>query len=904
MRLLAGDQIPAVVAALRLAGFRLIEAALPDNLDVDCQPSLSMCCAQEIERPAVPTGLVHMLQLASKTGATLADLGKFELASSVLTSAAKFEQSLRNADDHQNLHQQSIAQATVVYHCSRMEAAWKEGNDTVAQYMLRNITESNLEHLAHLSARDRELLASKVLEIGRSLLSGGAQGSERKIDARAEDAVKWLQKAFSLAEHLDDTLTAGAVELKRCILRNLARAYALSSGLNPENLARAETALNELLDSIPPDDRKDVANQELHWWRLAVLRRRNAPEDALFEAFRSIIDNMEFTEDNVTNVLLDVRTLPHHQLVVKIIQMCLRASLGAVNDSALPFVERLLLAVIFHCSKDADHTRAMRDLRETFSCLVLESAEYELPKVGATACLMYGERRHSVKRCSDAVDWFLLGTRKTFSSVADTCASKCFRKAALCHIEQEEYAQASDIIRHCPGEEAGTQFLSFLVAIKQGWENDGRDQLTFVDNHLVARPMIDTVFHLLAIRAIKAMVDGSGFDERMLLMATRLAHEIDLKHVLLAVLQELLDYVRARKTTEMNVEPVTLIRCMIRLVLRLITDTAEAEGKDVLIDALIQHFTTARALVDTVCKEKRVSHIIRDVSWLWRTAYNCAVKGCTDWDNAEERVPSLFDVSRELLEIYLETALEADEEMHLCIIFSSFAAASARVFALRKLDPQMVNSDKFEFTAREIQTCEERSRKIVEKGVISSNNIPRVTQCLSMLFIFQAELACRMKEWQVIPQIIDKFSQSQEPLSDTFEPIVDMLAMLHASLDRNALSVEKFARWLRAICTMLLARNTAPDRLRAICYIEQAIGVLEEHGADDVGDETYPMDERYWLLTSSYNTGIECLHVCLLDDARRWFEASSRICRYVPDGPVRAKKITETYTQLLDRFGS
>jgi hypothetical protein len=36
---------------------------------------------------------------------------------------------------------------------------------------------------------------------------------------------------------------------------------------------------------------------------------------------------------------------------------------------------------------------------------------------------------------------------------------------------------------------------------------------------------------------------------------------------------------------------------------------------------------------------------------------------------------------------------------------------------------------------------------------------------------------------------------------------------------------------------MLLARNTAPDRLKAIGYIEQAIIVLEEHGGDDVGDE-------------------------------------------------------------------
>lgn len=32
----------------------------------------------------------------------------------------------------------------------------------------------------------------------------------------------------------------------------------------------------------------------------------------------------------------------------------------------------------------------------------------------------------------------------------------------------------------------------------------------------------------------------------------------------------------------------------------------------------------------------------------------------------------------QLLGTYLETALEVDEEMHLCVVFSSFAAASAR----------------------------------------------------------------------------------------------------------------------------------------------------------------------------------------------------------------------------------
>lgn len=57
-------------------------------------------------------------------------------------------------------------------------------------------------------------------------------------------------------------------------------------------------------------------------------------------------------------------------------------------------------------------------------------------------------------------------------------------------------------------------------------------------------------------------------------------------------------------------------------------------------------------------------------------------------------------------------------------------------------------------------------------------------------------------------------------------------AILHASLDCSSISVEKFSRWLRAICTILLSRNTHEDRTKAIGYVEQAIAVLEEHSED------------------------------------------------------------------------
>ena len=89
--------------------------------------------------------------------------------------------------------------------------------------------------------------------------------------------------------------------------------------------------------------------------------------------------------------------------------------------------------------------------------------------------------------------------------------------------------------------------------------------------------------------------------------------------------------------------------------------------------------------------------IIKDISWLWRTAYNCANQGCAEWDDAEERVPRLFSIAGQvreysssrlglsthewdwqLIEAYREVVVQVDEEVYMALIFSSFAAISAR----------------------------------------------------------------------------------------------------------------------------------------------------------------------------------------------------------------------------------
>ena len=54
-------------------------------------------------------------------------------------------------------------------------------------------------------------------------------------------------------------------------------------------------------------------------------------------------------------------------LVVSVLQWTLQRCLEAANGTGLPFVDRLLLALIFHCSKDEDHSRAIRDLQSAFA---------------------------------------------------------------------------------------------------------------------------------------------------------------------------------------------------------------------------------------------------------------------------------------------------------------------------------------------------------------------------------------------------------------------------------------------------------------------------------------------------------------------------------------------------------
>lgn len=145
---------------------------------------------------------------------------------------------------------------------------------------------STISHDKHFQ---RETLATKLLDIGKSLLRSCYQDSKSASEeTKANEAIRWMQKAFSVIEPLDCATNLELAELKvsifeytnRSSFKNLvrdrfsgvwvsepgfilwyngaqigpllARGYFLSSSQDPENLIRAETALEEVIATIDP----------------------------------------------------------------------------------------------------------------------------------------------------------------------------------------------------------------------------------------------------------------------------------------------------------------------------------------------------------------------------------------------------------------------------------------------------------------------------------------------------------------------------------------------------------------------------------------------------------------------------------------------------------------------------
>jgi len=222
-----------------------------------------------------------------------------------------------------------------------------------------------------------------------------------------------------------------------------------------------------------------------------------------------------------------------------------------------------------------------------------------------------------------------------------------------------------------------------------------------------------------------------------------------MKTLLLTVLEELLTTVNSNEGDNKS-ESLTLIRCIIRLVVKLM---AEPGAKlDVLVPTLLRHFISATKNIETLHTHKRATAAVKDISWLWRTAYNCAVQGSSEWEDLEEEVSRLFDTTRMLLEVYCEAVLtDVDAEIFAHVINASFAAVAGRMFALRRQLVARQTPQGVQLSAIKEQIKETKTRI---QRIISKNQLPgqeeteRAQSFIHVLRVFEVEILCLMKEWK------------------------------------------------------------------------------------------------------------------------------------------------------------
>jgi hypothetical protein len=103
---------------------------------------------------------------------------------------------------------------------------------------------------------------------------------------------------------------------------------------------------------------------------------------------------------------------------------------------------------------------------------------YALDKLQTTACqsliFQMGTKHFQAKQYLVAADWFNLGTHPAFKASSPANISKCFRKTALCYIQNGQHSTASSVLNRCPGNEAATHYILFLSFAYQGLEDEGK----------------------------------------------------------------------------------------------------------------------------------------------------------------------------------------------------------------------------------------------------------------------------------------------------------------------------------------------------------------------------------------------------------------------------------------------
>ncbi|KIR41645.1 hypothetical protein I307_05719 [Cryptococcus deuterogattii 99/473] len=299
------------------------------------------------------------------------------------------------------------------------------------------------------------------------------------------------------------------------------RAQLMKAEENPHALNSAAAALNELGELVADSDLATL--HEMRLLQLHILKTRKAPEGELRIVMEDIMKLTDWTEESVLEILSQLASLigQYPALPSQLVQTYLRLALA--SSAGHPYIRMIMYEGLLFMKALSPPTAGVR-IAAGILDMISKDPDYQLDDKLLWNIGMFNE---SKERITEAAHWYQLAAHVVFKELGGENISRCFRKAALCHMKMADWTAALDLISLCPKEEASTHYLAFLAAIRQG---------------------------------------GS------------LANEKGAKHILIASMRALLNALTDSGVKfDVEIETITVIRCLIRMT---VMELAHAEDNE------------------------------------------------------------------------------------------------------------------------------------------------------------------------------------------------------------------------------------------------------------------------------------------------------------------------------------
>ncbi|ORY28125.1 hypothetical protein BCR39DRAFT_535556 [Naematelia encephala] len=454
----------------------------------------------------------------------------------------------------------------------------------------------------------------------------------------------------------------------------------------------------------------------------------------------------------------------------------------------------------------------------------------------------------------------------------------CVRKAALCFINAGDFAQADEVLRSCAVDEAATQYLLFLAAIKQGLEDK-------------------------AIAAVRNIVRCPDLVGKQLLLMASLSHDKGYSNILRCTLDALVMTIKAGQIDpSLQVETIAVVRCLIRLTL-IELDKAKIEQVPALLNSVKQHFELTLDVLEADDRDAKTP--TTEMEWLYKTAFNTAISYADYGD--QPTVTDIFNVSGMLMELYEKASPSeaVDIELPINKAAAKFACLCGKLFVYR----EMPEGDDKAILLQQLAAYLPQCRFDCQCAWLTKAHVNHLDYMLRVIDVFEIEILATSRDWDGVTtamiEMIKRRTEAGEADPDSsLETAADVLlsfancpsevtlGVIEVLLDAYSMDslrdATRVARWIRAVLVGLLGREDSESEKKALHYVQKALDVLRKEDSSIV----YPRDEIAWLAAQTWNTGLEKANSVGIDHARAWCGLALALAPYTPEGAAALTSVS------------